>query len=236
VNETLFHPGFYRVALALNDRSELPLDNVVYDVNDMILPPNGDPRGGSARADFEVDPKFPVLADNLFAHTAKSDVMFTGKVLLPNVNCDKCTLQVIQFMAKHAWNNPGGYFYHHCAELKITADPNLPLFDPSEMSGTGGATGAAGAAGVDGTAGSGDGNGGTPAATGGAPDAISGIATSAGEGLAAAAGGTGSVTPPGAGDTQDTGDCGIAKRTQGGATALAALGLLFALVRRRRTS
>jgi hypothetical protein len=29
---------------------------------------------------------------------------------------------VVQFMAEHAFNNPGGYTYHHCAELQITAD------------------------------------------------------------------------------------------------------------------
>jgi hypothetical protein len=27
----------------------------------------------------------------------------------------------------HAFNNPGGYSYHHCAELQITADPKKPI-------------------------------------------------------------------------------------------------------------
>jgi len=48
-------------------------------------------------------------------------------VLLPNINCKKCTLQIVQFMAEHAFNNPGGYTYHHCANLQITADPSKPL-------------------------------------------------------------------------------------------------------------
>lgn len=36
-------------------------------------------------------------------------------------------LQVIQWMAEHACNNPGAYSYHRCAHLKITADESLPL-------------------------------------------------------------------------------------------------------------
>jgi hypothetical protein len=30
-------------------------------------------------------------------------------------------------MEDHGFNNPGGYTYHHCAELQITADPAKPL-------------------------------------------------------------------------------------------------------------
>ena len=48
-------------------------------------------------------------------------------IQLPNISCAKCTLQVIQFMADHAYNQPGGYAYHHCADLQITADPSKLL-------------------------------------------------------------------------------------------------------------
>jgi len=34
---------------------------------------------------------------------------------------------VIQFMADHPYNQPGGYSYHHCADLQITADPAKPI-------------------------------------------------------------------------------------------------------------
>jgi hypothetical protein len=34
---------------------------------------------------------------------------------------------VIQFMADHGYNIPGGYAYHHCADLQITADPAKPI-------------------------------------------------------------------------------------------------------------
>jgi hypothetical protein len=30
-------------------------------------------------------------------------------------------------MAEHGLNNPGGYTYHHCAEIQITADAKKPL-------------------------------------------------------------------------------------------------------------
>ena len=46
---------------------------------------------------------------------------------LPNINCAKCTLQVIQFMADHVYNQPGGYAYHQCADLEIAADPAKPI-------------------------------------------------------------------------------------------------------------
>jgi len=46
---------------------------------------------------------------------------------LPNINCPKCTLQVVQFMADHAYNVPGGYSYHHCAAIEIAADPSKPI-------------------------------------------------------------------------------------------------------------
>jgi hypothetical protein len=33
----------------------------------------------------------------------------------------------MQFMEQHGVNNPGQFSYHHCAVLKITADPNKPI-------------------------------------------------------------------------------------------------------------
>jgi len=150
VSETVFHPGFYRVALSIKSRSELPLDNVVKDASGKVLPPAGP--GTAASAVYQDPPVFPVLADNLWPHTSDMK-MFSGEVTLPNVNCDKCTLQVIEFMAEHGSNGPkAGYFYHHCADLKITADPSKPVFDPTAGSGAGGGS-SGGAAGTTGAAG-----------------------------------------------------------------------------------
>ena len=72
----------------------------------------------------------PVLADGLFVHSmrpAGTMEPWETDVVLPNINCKKCTLQIVQFMAEHAFNNPGGYTYHHCADIQITADRSKPL-------------------------------------------------------------------------------------------------------------
>jgi hypothetical protein len=53
---------------------------------------------------------------------ARTTEPFETEIDLPNINCRKCTLQIIQFMAEHGKNADGDYSYHHCAELQITAD------------------------------------------------------------------------------------------------------------------
>ncbi len=50
VDEFVPHTGFYRIALALNSTSELPVDNVVKNAMGNILPPSGMPSGTSATA------------------------------------------------------------------------------------------------------------------------------------------------------------------------------------------
>ncbi|MCA9572480.1 MAG: lytic polysaccharide monooxygenase [Myxococcales bacterium] len=109
ISEKIFHPGHYRVALAVDDRSELP------------EPPPvtvGSTPCGSAPIDD--DPAFPVLADGLLVHTTPLDGEQTMEVTLPDdVACEACTLQVLEFMSNHALNDPGGCWYSHCATLRI---------------------------------------------------------------------------------------------------------------------
>jgi hypothetical protein len=120
LQETVYHPGHYRVALAVNGRNELPVDPEATTENT-----EKGPRSVSAKI---MNPaQAPVLADGLFVHTAKMDAPWEADVTLPNISCKKCTLQVVQFMAEHAVNNPGMFTYHHCAELQITADPKKPI-------------------------------------------------------------------------------------------------------------
>jgi hypothetical protein len=69
----------------------------------------------------------PVIADGLWAHTERPTAPFETDIELPNINCEKCTLQIIQFMAEHGRNRDGDFSYHHCADLKITADRTKPL-------------------------------------------------------------------------------------------------------------
>jgi len=120
VQETIYHPGHYRVALAVNSPTELPVDPKA-----TTMDTDRGPRSVSAEIMSPVQP--PVLADGLFMHQAKADAPFETDVTLPNINCRRCTLQVIQFMEQHAVNNPGMFTYHHCATVQITADPKKPI-------------------------------------------------------------------------------------------------------------
>ena len=121
VQETVYHPGHYRIALAVNSPTELPIDPKATTATDAA----GKVTSVSAEIMNPVAP--PVLADGLFAHQAKTVDPFEMDVTVPNITCKSCTLQVMQFMEQHGVNNPGQFSYHHCAVLKITADPKKPM-------------------------------------------------------------------------------------------------------------
>jgi len=120
VMETIYHPGHYRVALAVNSPTELPVDPKA-----TTETTERGPRSVSAEIQNPV--QMPVLADGLFVHQAKADGPFETDVTLPNISCKRCTLQVIEFMEQHAVNNPGMFTYHHCAVVQITPDPKKPI-------------------------------------------------------------------------------------------------------------
>ena len=109
INEVIFHPGHYRVALAVHDRSEIPPEP-------KVTPKAGDPCGSAA---IENPVTFPILADNVLPHTAPFTTAQTFTVTLPpDVTCTKCTLQVLEFMSSHF----PPCFYHHCADISIQAE------------------------------------------------------------------------------------------------------------------
>ena len=122
VQETVFHPGHYRIALAVNSRAELPPDPEVV----TRQTERGD---WSVSAPIQQPPAPPILADGLWAHTDRAAIAqpFETDITLPNITCEKCTLQIIQFMAEHGRNRDGDFSYHHCADLQITADPSKPV-------------------------------------------------------------------------------------------------------------
>jgi hypothetical protein len=119
VQETVFHPGHYRVALA-RTAAQLPADPVVTTRDSERGP-------WSVSAEIQNPPIAPILADGLFAHTERSTALFEADVPIPNITCRNCVLQVIEFMAEHGKNADGDYSYHHCAAVNITADPSKPL-------------------------------------------------------------------------------------------------------------
>ena len=121
VQETVYHPGHYRVALAVNSPTELPLDpkpTTMTNDKGVIM---------SVSAEVMNPAAPPVLADGLFQHSAPVTAPWETDVTIPNINCKACTLQVIQFMEQHPMNNPGNFTYHHCAVLHITANPVKPV-------------------------------------------------------------------------------------------------------------
>jgi hypothetical protein len=164
---------------------------------------------------------YPVLVDNLFPRDAvllPAAEPFTTQVTLPDETCESCTLQVIQFMAQHG----PGYFYHHCANVRIVAaDAELPEDDDPATGSTGSAN--AGEAGSPSSA--------QPAAAGGAAGT-----GAAGTGAAPAAAGTsaaGTGAAPAAGgvaddDDTDDGGCSVASRKPAGISR--ALMSVFALL------
>jgi len=115
VQEFIPHPGHYRIALSTKSRDELPVDPVVEMVDNK-----------SVSAAIAENPQPPILADGVFPHTTTPrNTEWKMDVMLPNLSCEKCTLQVIQFMANHP-GHADGVYYHSCADLEITADPSLP--------------------------------------------------------------------------------------------------------------
>jgi hypothetical protein len=121
IREMAFHPGFYRVALAVNSRSELPPDP------EAATEPGADGRPRSISGAIHYPPAPPVLADGLFMHVAAFDKEQETDIQIPNINCAKCTLQVIEFMAAHGRNKEGDFTYHHCADIQIRANPDKPI-------------------------------------------------------------------------------------------------------------
>ena len=125
VQETIFHPGFYRVSLAMKSLDELPPDPVAVTRETEKGPQ-------SVSAAIQSNPQKPVLADGLFLHHTRPAAgtqmpVNETDIALPNINCEKCTLQIVQFMEAHGLNKDGDYTYHHCADIKITADPSKPI-------------------------------------------------------------------------------------------------------------
>jgi len=240
VTETVRHGGFYRVALALKARTELPVDNVVFDAANKVLPPSGNPSGLSDHATIQMPAVFPVLADGLFPHAqlGAGGPQYAGDVMLPNVSCDHCTLQVIEFMTPHGFNTGGGYFYHHCADLKITADPALPPYMPGADGGAADAPAAdapamdhpamdmvAGSGGAAGTDASQPGSGGASGSGGMTQPGTGGSSTDAGMATGGKSGGGGG----------SSGGCVVAGQAPGqGCLIILALVVGCALFRRRR--
>lgn len=101
--ETVPHPGHFRIAIA-EDRDDLVDPEPVVTDNDCKSAP------------IQSSPVAPVVADGVADHgsSAVGDT-YQEEITIPSTPCEKCTLQVTQFMKQHA----PSCFYYHCAWIKI---------------------------------------------------------------------------------------------------------------------
>ena len=199
VDEKIYHPGHYRISIGKNGPDDIPVEPIVT--------PGANTPCGTVPVDK--NPTFPVLADGVFEHNAPFNGPQTITVTLPdNVTCDHCTLQVLEFMSNHPLNNPGGCYYHHCADISISASSTTSGGPSSTGAGSTGETSAASTSAGAGT-----------------------TTTTSGSGAGGAGGSTsssGAVGEPGGCDASG------ASQSSSALTGLAGLFALAALARRRR--
>jgi hypothetical protein len=121
VDETIYHPGHFRIALARrpNWLPDDPATTLMEGARGMVSGP----------AEIEENPEPPVIVDGLWSHHERFTGIRETEIEIPNTDCQGCFLQVIQFMEEHPGFREGGFSYHHCAILNITADPALPVDD-----------------------------------------------------------------------------------------------------------
>jgi hypothetical protein len=137
LTETVTHGGYYRVAIATSgDPNDLP--------QDMSMDASG---GNCQTDDKQATPTFPILADGELQHTQSqplSGVQSFDITLPTDISCDKCVLQVREYMTPHSNQaettsgqaaHMNGCYYHHCAYISVSGG-----------SGAGGMSGGGGAA------------------------------------------------------------------------------------------
>lgn len=111
-DETIYHPGYFRIAFAAVPAREATTD-------DFPDPALSDPEACLFdRAAVQTKPHGNILADGLNMAEAKTAEgrHISVQVKLPDEPCDTCSLQVVQVMEAHP---AASCFYFHCADIKI---------------------------------------------------------------------------------------------------------------------
>lgn len=128
--ETIQHPGFFRIAF----------DS---DGQDFTLPASATNGDGVT-----------ILADKIADKSGANNLEYSYEITLPNIECSKCTLQLVQVMTTSPppyEEGAGKDLYFNCADLVLKADGG------SSGGAGGGGAGNAGAAGSGATSGRGSG-------------------------------------------------------------------------------
>jgi hypothetical protein len=229
VLENLAHPGYFRIAFDddgddafIEPKSIKPVDPK------RACPFNADDQCGES--DFYNSPA--VLMDNLDPHLASGAKEYTWQVKLPDVECDNCTLQIIQVMEdlSHTAYSPKGIskelfyiedIYHTCIDLVLKKDatgggnptPPAPEEDAGVDDGNNGGASNGNVTGNNGGAGNGNVTGNNAGAGNGAASAGGGNTTGTGAGStgSGATGDKGASTGEGTGGStgSDDGSCSV---------------------------
>ena len=178
--ETIAHPGYFRIAFDDSGDDAFKEPASIKPVDSKRACPDG-PGDHCGASDFNNNAS--VLMDNLDPHLASGTPTYTWQVKLPNVECQSCTLQVIQVMEDDQFHGPYDPtpgvgvedIYHQCIDLvlqKGAGDGGLTEADAGVTDAGSIPEGDAATHGGDGGTGGGGGGGG--AADGGSNDATPG--------------------------------------------------------------
>jgi hypothetical protein len=100
-NETIYHPGHFRIAIARS-------------ASDFVTPPPVVTGNDCKSAPISTSSSLPLMADGLLPNRTGSGT-WTSTVTVPMMSCENCVLQLMQFMSAHA----PPCFYYQCANIKI---------------------------------------------------------------------------------------------------------------------
>ena len=246
--ETISHPSYFRIGFD-NDGDDGFIDPASIKPIDPTRPCPIDPGDKCGSSDFYNDSAVLPGMDDLNPHLAgASGAKYTWQVTLPNIECDNCTLQVIQVMEDNLFH--GDYnpnlsdpadathipdIYHQCVDLVLKGNGASGRDGGTVVSGSGGAS-----AGAGGSTATGAGGGGPSTGAGGTTTSAGAGGTATGPENGGNAGngadaGDGNGASGASGSSHDSGGCSIGVGTaQRKGSLLAGLGLGALLVARRR--
>jgi MYXO-CTERM domain-containing protein len=141
IQEYIPHPSYFRIAFDDDGDDGFKDPASILPIDPTRKCPDG-PGDHCGASDF--DNTKAVLMDNLNPHIPtvadlSNPKTFTWEVTLPNVECDNCTLQIIQVMEDDAFHGPYdptpgvgvADVYHQCIDLVLKrADAGAPVSGP----------------------------------------------------------------------------------------------------------
>ncbi len=160
-DETISHPGYFRVALSTTGDDALvkPAEADLNAFKDFYSSGNGSLPTPIEQPSGMVSGDLITYYDYYAQHgmgecsgTSTGGVCKYEVALTLPTSCEQCTLQLVQVMAE-SFRNANNAYYYHCVDFKIEGDPDSTA---GETTATGETTSTGGTAGTGATAGTGD--------------------------------------------------------------------------------